>query len=141
MITSTYIIIVPAVLFLCGGAYLMLRSFFRIWLEHRVKMALLEKLERQPDLAGTFPEIQRLLDTPAPPDRAAPINYVLTGIFLALIGLSCAILAQRYFSGRYATGVYFGGVLCVPVGFMMTLLGLVTRLLSRTRLPRRSPSG
>jgi len=126
-----FFITVPLTAVLIGLIYTIFRNVGRLWLDHRVKLALLEKLESKPDLLRSFDELQTLLDdTPkndAEPDR---IDFIVTGVVLAVVGIVCAAIGGPT-SGRTAVGVYIGGVACVALGFILALVGLLSWFLSR----------
>jgi len=130
--------IVPILIVAIILIVLFLRSIGRVWINHRVKMALLGKLERRPDLLHSFQELQELLDgTSSDTEADERQNLTLTGVILAGIGIACVIGYSTIGSGRWAVGAYWGGVTCVAVGFVLALFGVLTRLLSRTPIERR----
>jgi hypothetical protein len=136
MRSETLAIALPLLIVLGTILYLVLRNLVRVWLDHRVRMGLLEKLEHRPELMAELPDLKEILEGPArQQEERRRQSYIWTGIFLALIGSSCALFAHLWLSGGYASGLYFGGVVCVPLGFVLTLLGLAMKLLSRTPLP------
>lgn len=131
---NTLLIVAPVLVGMLILLYIILANVLRLWLDHRVKMVLLEKLRRDPDAPGTMEEIQSLLDadeTDAP--RKSPVDYVIVGTILAALGLGTAGTAYLLGQGQASVGVYFGGVACVTVGAILILLGLLIRYL--TRLP------
>jgi len=128
----TLLIMLPMLLVLAVLTYTVLRTIIRAWLNHRVKMAILEKLETQPEALDNVPALQALVeDGELRSVEDQRQNLILTGAFLAAIGVFCALLAHVYLTGRYATGVYFGGVACVPIGFVLVLAGVLIRMLNR----------
>ncbi len=128
----TYILAIPLVAAAITLGYIILREMTRVWLDHRVKMALLERLEHKPDLLYSFQEVQELLDdSPPPVERNRKIDITQTGVFLALIGLISVILYGVAGRSQWAVGAYFGGVACVVIGFLLTTIGLVIRILRR----------
>ena len=58
-------------------------------------------------------------------------DLTMTGVFLALIGLVSVILYGLVGRSQWAVGAYFGGVACVVIGFILTTIGLVARILRR----------
>jgi len=123
---------VIVVLFLIG---LIVRNIVAAWLDHRVKLALLAKLEAKPELIRSYDELQDLLDTsPSVEQLRKRQDYVLTGAMLAAIGLLFVIANAAVGSSTYATGAYFGGVACIVLGFILALLGLLIRYLRKTPL-------
>ena len=129
----TLLITVPLVLVLAGMAYTIASNVVRLWLDHRVKLKLLEKLESRPDLLRSFDELHNLLDdSPHWEEEKRQVDYLITGVMLGLIGVACAVLSQTLGAGRSAVGIYFGGVACVALGFILSLVGLLTRFLAKT---------
>lgn len=134
------IIMLPLVVVMVAMTINIVRNIARAWLDHRVKLALLDQLERKPGLLRSFDALQELLDTtPAEGEAKDKIDYLVTGAVLAGIGLLCALLGAL-FSGRQAAGVYIGGVICVVLGFMLVMVGLATRFLARTPVERKRPA-
>ncbi len=128
----TYILAIPLIAAAITLVYIIVREMTRVWLDHRVKMALLERLEHKPDLLYSFEEVQELLDdSPPPVERRRKIDLTMTGVFLALIGLVSVLLYGLVGRSQWAVGAYFGGVACVVVGFILTTIGLVIRILRR----------
>jgi hypothetical protein len=131
----TFMITVPLVLVLLGLAYTIFSNVLHLWLDHHVKLKLLEKLETRPELLRSFDELRDLLDdTPRAEDERPQIDYLVMGVVLGLIGVACAVFSQTMGTGRMAVGFYFGGVACVALGFILALVGLLTRFLSRAPL-------
>lgn len=131
---NTLLIVAPVLAGMLILLYIILANVLRLWLDHRVKMALLEKLRRDPDAPGTMEEIQALLEADehdAP--RKSPVDYVIVGGVLVLLGVGTAGTAYLLGQGQASVGVYFGGVVCVAVGAILILLGLLIRYL--TQLP------
>lgn len=128
----TYILVIPLVAAAITLAYMILREMARVWLDHRVKMALLEKLEHKPELLYSFQELKELLDdSPHLVERRSKTDITLIGVFLVIIGLISAILYSVIGSSQWAVGAYFGGVACVVIGFLLTTIGVVARILRR----------
>jgi len=132
-----FFITVPLTAVVVGLFFTIGRSVGRLWLDHRVKLALLEKLEEKPHLLRSFDELQDLLDdTPRHETDASRVNFMVTGAVLAVVGIVCVIVAQTAGSGRAAVGVYFGGVASVALGFILALVGLLTWFLARAPVTR-----
>lgn len=128
----SYLITLPLLLVIVGLISTIVRTMGRLWLDHRVKLALLEKLEKKPELLTSFEELQELLDNSdvlEPPKRQA--DLLLTGILLALAGAICAVIFANVGRGQTAVGAYIGGVACVALGFLLTVAGLIVRIMAR----------
>lgn len=127
-----YILSIPLVVAVVTLVYIILREMTRVWLEHRVKMLLLERLENKPELLYSFQDLQQLLDgRPAAVEKTNQSDLSVTGLFLAVIGLIFVIVNAVIGSSQWGVGAYFGGVACVVIGFLLTTIGLVVRLLRR----------
>ncbi len=112
--------------------YVVARTIAHAYIEHRVRMAILEKLEKRPELLGQFQELEEILENPTSAgDDNRRQDLVLTGVILAVIGAVCTLAYSRVGGGEWAVGAYWGGVTCVVLGFLLVLLGLLVRFLSR----------
>ena len=134
------IIMLPLLIVLVAMTVNIVRNIARAWLDHHVKLALLDQLERKPGLLRSFDALQELLDTtPADSESKDRIDYLVTGATLAAIGLVCALLGAL-FAGRQAAGIYIGGVICVALGFMLVMVGVATHFLAKTPVDRKKRS-
>lgn len=131
------VIILPLVMVIITMVATIVRNIARAWLDHHVKLALLDQLERKPELLKSVDELEAFLDTSPREEEggAGPVDFLLTGALLAGIGLVCAVLGGM-FSGRQAVGVYIGGVICAVLGFVLAVVGVAIRFLSRTPVKR-----
>jgi len=129
------LIMLPLIIVLLLLTYAVIRNIVRIWLDHRVKVALLERLEQRPDLIHSVEELQDLLDGHSSTPEEPKIDYVITGVVLAVIGVAFVIFNGTLGRSSIAVGAYFGGVACVAIGFLLAMAGLVLRFLSQRRLP------
>ncbi len=125
-------ILLPLLGVIAAVAYGVMRALGRIWIDHRVKLALLEKLQDRPEVLESFNEIQGALagvsNGNTPSNRQ---DYTLTGIFLCLIGIGCAILGRAWGIGSIAVGLHIGGWVCIAIGVVIAFLGILIRRLSR----------
>jgi len=131
------IIIMPLVIVLLLLTYGVIRSIVRLWLDHRVKVALLERIEKHPELVHSDEELQDLIDGNSSSPEEPKLDYVLTGVILAVIGLAFVLFNGMVGRSMWATGAYFGGVTCVAIGFILVVVGLVLRFLSQRSLAPR----
>ncbi len=123
----------PLVVAVGALIYLVVRNLGRVWLDHRVKLALLEKLEQKPELLNSFQELQTLLDgSSSDPEVEQRQDLTLTGVMLAVLGAACVVLYASVGRGVWAVGAYWGGVICVVLGFILALIGLLIRFLTRS---------
>ena len=129
----------PLLIVLVALAYLVIRSIGHVWLEHRVKLLLLEKLGRKPELLRSLDELEELMEPSSSENGGRPkLDFSLMGLFLALIGTGCVVLYSTVGAGQWAVGVYWGGLVCVVLAFLLVLLGAMLRFLSRSPLRRRN---
>jgi hypothetical protein len=126
-------ILLPLLAVIAAVAYGVMRALGRIWLDHRVKLALLEKLQDKPEVLESFQEIQGILAGVSTgnvnPNRQ---DFTVTGIFLSLIGIACAIIGWSWGVGTLAVGIHVGGWVCIVLGMALASLGLLIRWLSRS---------
>ena len=134
-------IILPLVVALATIIYTVARTITHAYVEHRMRMAVLEKLEKRPELLDQFEELEELLEKPlGANDEDKRLDLVLTGVILAIIGAVCALAYSVVGGGEWAVGAYWGGVTCVALGFLLVLLGLLVRFLSRSPAEDRQKS-
>jgi hypothetical protein len=114
-----------------AALYGIVRFFGRIWLEHRVRLALLERIDKRPELAESVQGLMDLLGPAAPVSSVTRQDYAITGALLALIGVGCCAAGWMLHSGKLAVGIYAGGWVCVFLGFLLFLFGLFVRKLMR----------
>ncbi len=135
------LITIPLLAALMLLVYWAIRSVFRLWIRHQVKMAILDRIERKPDLLRSVDVIPEFLDgISSDSGETPPMNVTLTGVILATIGITCSIVYAAIGGGRWAVGAYWGGVACVVLGFIIALFGLMAGYLSRTRIDKPKDS-
>ncbi len=127
----SWILIIPVFIVLFALCYLVIHKVAAVWLNYRLRMVLLERLERKPDLIQQFSEVDGLVDGH---DDRQKFDFLITGITLVLFGLVCAVIAQIIGSSRWVVGAYVGGISSITLGIMLSIIGLVIRLLSRNPL-------
>lgn len=128
----TFVITIPLILVLVALVISIIRKISHAWLDHRVKLALLDKLESRPELLRSFDDLQALMDDTPREDERPRQDFILTGVILAAIGLLFVIRYGTYGTGRMAVGAYFGGVACVAIGFILAIVGILVHFLLRT---------
>ncbi len=129
----SFLLMLPVIIVLVTLIYSVVRHIGRLWLDHRVKMALLEKLERKPELLHSYEDLQSFVEgSSADQESTESVDFALTGLLLAVIGVICVVLYATVGQGRWAVGAYWGGVACVALGFLLAILGVVVRFLTRT---------
>ncbi len=126
------LILVPFALVLVTLLYGVLYAILRAWLDYRVKMKLLEKLETNPNLLhGEQRLVQMLTADHGSAPRKPRQDYALTGLLIAAIGVGCILFGRMLRVGDVAVGTYLGGVLCLLLGLVLAGLGAVIKVLSR----------
>ncbi len=129
---ETFLILVPLLAGIIALGYIIAANLLRVWLKHRLKLALLEKLQHDPSHRESLDELQALLDeSAAETERVARVDYRVLGVTLAGLGLLSLLAAWLFGEPEWMTGLYFGGVICLAAGFILALLGLVVRYVER----------
>lgn len=133
----TVLMILPFALVILAIITVLIRTIGQVWVRHRVQMTLLERLEERPDLLESMQEVQDIVEEPrhTPSSSIAP-DYVLTGVILAGIGIVCAVVFGGLGRSQLATAAYFGGVMCVCLGFILAVVGLLARYLHQSAIRR-----
>lgn len=134
------LVILPFALVIAGILYGLARVFGRIWLEHRVRLALLEKLDQKPELVESVQGLLEIMGATEPMSSRTRQDYAVTGVLLALIGGGCCAAGWMLHSGKLAVGIYAGGWACIFLGFVLFMVGLSVRKLLRHPIffpPRR----
>lgn len=114
----------------------LVRTISRVWVRHRVQMVLLERLEERPELLESLQEVQDLVEEAEHPPSAWKPDFVQTGAILVGIGILCAIGFGLFGRSQVATAAYFGGVMCVCLGFILAVVGLLARYLTQSPIHR-----
>ena len=115
-----------------GGA---LRGLLGAWMDHRVRAAVLESMERNSESLESADDAEALFDRAthglSPSGRADPL---ITGATLGVIGLVCVIGGWSAHVGQLAVGVFVGGIVCLALGGVLCVFGLLTRSIARGRV-------
>jgi len=137
---KTLLIVVPLLLGIIALGYTVAANLLRVWMNHRVKMALLEQLQADPDRRDGLEHLQELVNSgTAGSNRGQWVDHGTVGVTLATIGILSALGAWCCGGQGWTAGAFIGGVICVAVGFILTLLGLITRYLARLPISPRRP--
>lgn len=129
---ETFLILAPLLAGIIALGYIIAANLLRVWLKHRLKLALLEKLQHDPAHRESLDELQALLDESASgTEQAVRVDYRVLGVTLAALGMLSLLAAWLFGEPEWMTGLYFGGVICLAVGFILALLGLVVRYVER----------
>lgn len=131
------ILIVPFLVALAVFLYVVFRSLIRAWIDHRVRMALLEKVEHRPELLRAFEDLEQHPE-PAPADekQGPKADLTLTGVSLTVIGVIFVLVNGLLGKSQWAVGAYFGGVACIVLGFVLCSVGLLVRFLEHSPVRR-----
>ena len=109
-----------------------LRALTRTWLDYRLRLSLLDKLEHASLSNKTPEEVERVLETAIPPIEAMPRqDYAITGLLLAAVGLAMFMVGSSLRVGQLAMGTYYGGATCILLGVLLALAGFIIRVLRR----------
>jgi len=129
---ETFLILAPLLAGIIALAYVIAANLLRVWLKHRLKLALLEKLQHDPSHRESLDELQALLDeSTSGTEQAVRMDYRVLGVTLAALGMLSLLAAWLFGEPEWMTGLYFGGVICLAVGVILALLGLVVRYVER----------
>lgn len=121
----------PLLFVLVTMIYLALRALVQAWVNYRVRLALLEKLENSPEILERVPQIKELFERDARLfNERYPVDFIITGVMLVFLGLGCVLFDFTFGAGQVAAGVYWGGVICTGIGFIFAILGIFLRFLS-----------
>lgn len=115
--------------------YALTRAVGAIWIKYRVHMAVLKRLEHDPDLLASPKRLEAALSEASARHRLhSRQDYVITGLVLALIGLAFIAVGLELGSGIFAAGSYVGGFVCAVLGSVVALLTLFFRWMTRPRI-------
>lgn len=126
------ILCIPLLLALLAVIMGVVRALAGAWLNYRVRMELLQKLEKNPELVNSPAEVQELYDRLAPDPESNGQDYTVTGVALAALGAACIGTGWMLRFGQTAAGIYLGGMICVALGVLLALVGLFVRVVRRT---------
>jgi hypothetical protein len=122
--------------FLVGALvlYVLTRAIGVVWIKYRVKMAVLKRLEREPDLLASPKRMETAVSEAAARYKAySRQDLVMTGLVLAMIGLCGIGLGLELRSGSLAVGAYVGGFVCALLGSALALMTMFFRWTARPR--------
>ena len=132
------VLILPFIFALAAFLYVVFRSLLRAWIDHRVRMALLEKVEHKPELLRAFEELEEPAEAEPTDGATSPkTDLTLTGVSLTVIGVIFVLVNGVLGKSQWAVGAYFGGVACIVLGFVLCSVGLLVRFLEHS--PVRKP--
>ena len=124
------ILLVMIVIVLFSSA---LYAFWISWLEYRLRIHYL--LHREGSLHTLYvndsskltchPESWYTLSS------QSRYDFAQIGLVLGGIGLVCSVTGWLMRTGQLAVGIYLGGILCIALGSVITLLGLMVKIMTR----------
>ena len=133
---ETLFLVIPLLLILVTLAYGVAQVLVRAWLDYRVRMAFLDKLEKNPALVGPQTDLASVLGNLATASIGSQRqNVALTGLIVTAIGIACVVGGRLLRSGELAVGIYLGGFFCVVLGLVIALLGFIIRVMTRPSTP------
>jgi hypothetical protein len=134
---------IPLIVVLATITYGIVRALGRIWLDHRIRLALLDKLLEKPELIESYTEVQHVVVNAFDGASNRPHqDYALTGIILTAIGVASALLGHGGEAGRISVGLFVGGWICIALGLLLAVIGVFIHRLERNlvTLPKKGPS-
>ena len=123
---------IPMILASVALFYVVFRSLLRTWIEHRVRMTILERAEQNPEMLKLVEESTSSRNIPSLGHRSRNADLAITGLILGLMGFFFVLINGLLGRTHWAVGAYFGGVACVVVGFVLAAVGLLARFLDST---------
>ena len=92
---SDYLALVLLTLVLIALSFGVLRSFLRVWFDHRFRSALLREYESSSESFESFDEVERKIrEREEIASRGRPQDFRLTGAFLAALGVGGLMLGH-----------------------------------------------
>lgn len=132
MYMGAFLVLIPLFVLAATLVFGLARALLHVWLEYRLKLALLEKYERDPKF---FESSQDALDLVSiQKERSAREtrqDYTVTGLMIGVIGVGCIALGRALSTGKLAVGIYIGGLGCVGLGVFIALVGFLIRALGQ----------
>lgn len=120
----TIVVPIGVVALLLFGA---MRYLLRSWIDYRVRVGILEELERRPDLLTVPADAEGDAHHAASPSRDNRVDYVVMGVALGVMGMASAAIGWTMRVGQLAVGAYLGGIFCICLGFLFAFFGYLTR--------------
>jgi len=125
------LVILPLVIVLAVLIYGIFRAFGSIWLEHRIRMALLQRLQEKPELVDSASALFDAIGAAEYRPERNRQDYAVTGVILAVLGAGFCTAGYIIRTGKLAVGIYGGGWACIILGLLLFIVGVAIRRLSR----------
>lgn len=136
---ESFLVVIPLVLVLVTLLYSVLYAILRAWLDYRVRMALLDKLDHNPNLLDSNEDFGQVVADKDPAGSTVQRqNYAMTGLMIVAIGIGCIVFGRLLRVGDVAVGTYLGGFVCLLIGVVLAVLGGIVKVLSRDPTARLS---
>ena len=137
---SQIVVLLVLALVIVAFTYGVARTLLHVWIDHRVRLALLNRYQDDPD---GFPESAEVADLVAEQQFASTRtnrqDYRLTGAILCALGVASVIAASQIGLGTLAVGLYTGGIMCIVLGVLIALLGILINALAKPPLANPAP--
>lgn len=133
--TLTALLIILIVITVLVGV---VRSIVRLWLDYRVRMAVITRIDGPAQPLQHPDDVQNVIDIITGQAQRARANHLLTGVFLAAIGLATMGAGRALRIGPVAVGLDLGGLTCIGLGLAFAFIGAVFHFLERRHTPRAS---
>lgn len=130
-VLETFLILAPPLAGIIALGYVVAANLLRVWLKHRVKLALLEKLQHDPAHAESLADLEALLGQGGIGPEGRWLDYRVLGVTLAGLGMLSLVTAWLFGEPEWMTGAYFGGVICLAAGSILVLLGVILHYVER----------
>ena len=113
-------------IFVFTVGYAILRRLMDLLIEHKVRLRVLEEMDRT---AGQQPVREEVVDEVLTQVNAsAPVSvrqdYRITGLLLGVMGVFSAVCGRTLGTGTLAVGLFTGGEILVGLGFIISLLAM-----------------
>jgi len=121
-----FVISIIFLLTLAAVLVALVRAFYRTVFRHRLRLELLRTLQNHPDWIAQDESLADLVnEAPTAAPSRSRISLHVVGLSLCILGLGCGGAGRSMGSGRVAVGLYLGGAICVWLGLLVILIGLV----------------
>ena len=130
------VIEILVLIFIFTIGYGILRRLMDLLIEHKVRLRVLEEMDRTagqgPVHEETATEVLTRVTTSS--QASTRQDYRVTGLLLGLFGILSAFTGRTLGTGTLAVGLFTGGEILVGLGFAMTLLALARQAYRDRRL-------
>ena len=135
-IVFSKIIGILALIFVFTIGYAILRRLLDLLVEHKVRLRVLEEMDRTAGQRPVQDEAVTEVLTRVTASASTRQDYRVTGLLLGLLGIFSAFWGRTLGTGTLAVGLFIGGEILVGLGFVMSLLALAYHAYHNRRLPQ-----